>query len=144
MHSRRFCMRWIIREWPAPSADGLGPRLVPNRSVRSDDWKATDCNALLPSCAQLRFRPAPRKHHQASQQSDGGPSLVDAVARTRSPPQDVVTSYGRRQAHTMYTSCNRTVPGQPRIRGWPGCVQGQPRIIHLMKNSLPCIEKTTS
>ena len=37
-----------------------------------------------------------------------------------------------------------SVPGQPRIRGWPGCVQGQPRIIHLMKNSLPCIVKTTS
>ena len=25
-------MRWIIRGWPGPSADGLGPRLAPNRS----------------------------------------------------------------------------------------------------------------
>ena len=31
MHGRRFCMRWIIRGWPGPSADGLGPRLAPNR-----------------------------------------------------------------------------------------------------------------
>ena len=32
MHGRRFCMRWIIRGWPGPSADGLGPRLAPNTS----------------------------------------------------------------------------------------------------------------
>ena len=24
-------MRWIIRGWPGPSADGLGPRLAPNK-----------------------------------------------------------------------------------------------------------------
>ena len=30
MHGRRFCLRWIIRGWPGPSADGLGPRLAPN------------------------------------------------------------------------------------------------------------------
>ena len=23
-------MRWIIRGWPGPSADGMGPRLAPN------------------------------------------------------------------------------------------------------------------
>ena len=33
MHGRRFCMRWIIRGWPGPSADGLGPRLAPNSTL---------------------------------------------------------------------------------------------------------------
>ena len=32
MHGRRFCMRWIIRGWPGPSADGMGPRLAPNNA----------------------------------------------------------------------------------------------------------------
>ena len=33
MHGRQFCMRWIIREWPRPSADGLGPPMAPNRAA---------------------------------------------------------------------------------------------------------------
>ena len=32
-------MRWIIREWPGPSADGLGPRLAPNNSVLLKNMK---------------------------------------------------------------------------------------------------------
>ena len=29
-------MRWIIRGWPGPSADGLGPRLAPNSGLVLD------------------------------------------------------------------------------------------------------------
>ena len=37
MHGRQFCMRWIIREWPGPSADGLGPRMAPNRAIHRNN-----------------------------------------------------------------------------------------------------------
>ena len=30
-------MRWIIRGWPGPSADGMGPRLVLNTARPSTD-----------------------------------------------------------------------------------------------------------
>ena len=33
MHGRRFCMRWIIRGWPGPSATGMGPRLALNTAM---------------------------------------------------------------------------------------------------------------
>ena len=50
MHGRKFCMRWIIREWPGPSADGLGPRMALNTARPSTDppmawvrlWPRTD------------------------------------------------------------------------------------------------------
>ena len=40
MHGRRFCLRWIIRGWPGPSAGGLGPRLALNKPChpRIRDW----------------------------------------------------------------------------------------------------------
>ena len=28
-------MGWVVRGWPGPSADGLGPRLAPNRCLNN-------------------------------------------------------------------------------------------------------------
>ena len=56
MHGRRFCMRWIIRGWPGPSADGLGPRLALNTARPSTDPRlapnTTPKRSRLPASCQ--------------------------------------------------------------------------------------------
>ena len=46
-------MRWIIRGWPGPSADGMGPRLAPNKEdigkerTKLDESQAELCKLEL-------------------------------------------------------------------------------------------------
>ena len=58
MHGREFFMRWIIRGWPGPSADGLGPRLALNTARPSTDPRLARNSALPPARALLDHRQA--------------------------------------------------------------------------------------
>ena len=59
MHGRQFCMRWIIREWPGPSADGLGPRMALNTARPSTDPPMARFSQAIHGCQAIRGWPGP-------------------------------------------------------------------------------------
>ena len=52
-------MRWIIREWPGPSADGLGPRMALNTARPSTDPPMARFGQAIHGCQAIRGWPGP-------------------------------------------------------------------------------------
>ena len=50
-------MRWIIREWPGPSADGLGPRMALNTARPSTDPPMAQLGQAIHGCQAIRGWP---------------------------------------------------------------------------------------
>ena len=50
-------MRWIIREWPGPSADGLGPRMALNTARPSTDPPMARFGQAIHGCQAIRGWP---------------------------------------------------------------------------------------
>ena len=62
-------MRWIIRGWPGPSADGLGPRLALNTARPSTD----------PRLAPNKAKESPETHTLEEQQTLEASGTTDSA-----------------------------------------------------------------
>ena len=101
MHGRRFCMRWIIRGWPGPSTDGLGPRLALNTARPSTDLRLA-LNTARPST---------------------DPRLALNTARPSTDPRLALNTARPFTDPRLARFCQAS-HGCQAIRGWPGSATG--------------------
>ena len=122
MHGRRFCMRWIIRGWPGPSADGLGPRLALNTGRPSTDPRLA-LNTGRPSTDP---RLAPNRPEAQRAEAWRGGMARGGMARASSPAKncacllrtyDRIKIYDHIFSHVLWF--NSQASGSPRS-GLPG------------------------
>ena len=91
MHGRRFCMRWIIRGRPGPSADGLGPRPALNTARPSTGPRLAPNTPSKCSTYSLCHR-CNRSTAQAVQMTWRGPSYRAGFAHLRKARNESLTA----------------------------------------------------